>query len=291
MKRVTQEQMEDMQQQNLMEEDRIEQVLSTLTEWSDTLLDQAPVMMHSINREGQLVKVNNRWLTTLGYDQDEVLGQKSVDFLTDESRLVAVQDILPLFWQAGSARSIGFQFLRKNGRVLNVLLDAEAFPDANGVLSTGLATLRTRRFRTQWQRASTTLRNLRDITQIQHQLEGLLSANDLEFRNRDTGALESLSRGGWLERAPGTQPEPVDLVHEVLESVPTMSHHREGPVEEAINVLVEASRDIAANLRALVAVHQDWREAILEQHTELLLVIKSIDKTLAQLADAVSAQD
>ena len=291
MKRVTQEQMGDMQQENLAERNQIEQTLRAVTEYSDTLFDRAPVMMHSINRNGELVKVNRRWLTTLGYNQDEVLGQKAVDFLTDESRLVAIRDILPLFWQARSDRSIGFQFLRKNGRVLNILMDAEAVPGPNGELSTGLATLRTRRSLTQWLQASTTLRNIRDITQIQHQLEILLSANGPEFRNRDTGALEPLGHRGWLERATGTQPEPVDMVHEVLESVPTMSHSREGQTEEALNVLVEASRDVAANLRALVREQEDWREGISEQHSELLLVIKSIDKTLAQLADAVSAQD
>lgn len=68
-----------------------------------------------------------------------------------------------------------------------------------------------------------------------------------------------------------------------------MTQGQESRTEDAPNVLVEASRDVAANLRTLVRVHEDWLEAILEQHTELLLVIKNIDKTLGQLTDAVSA--
>ena len=248
--------MEDMLQQNLIEEDRIEQVLSTVTEWSDTLFDQAPVMMHSINREGELVRVNRRWLTTLGYHQDEVLGQKTLDFLTDESRFVAVRDTLPLFWQAGSARSVGYQFLRKNGRVLNVLLDADTILGAQGEFYTSAA-LRARGSRTQWQQASTALRHLRDINQLHSQLASLLSANSSEIGNGDPGALEPLKHGVRLERATRTLPELVEVADQVLESVSPKFRLQEGLTEEAPDVLIEASRDVAANLRTLVRVHED----------------------------------
>ena len=162
-----------MQQEETPELERIEQALSAITEASELLFEGAPVMMHSINQEGELVKVNSLWLATLGYDKDEVIGQKSVDFLTDESRLVAIQDTLPLFWQAGSDRSIGYGFLRKDGRVLNLLMDAETVPGPEGALS-GLATLRTPDSFNQWQQGSTTLRRLRTLYRLQRQLENLL---------------------------------------------------------------------------------------------------------------------
>ena len=63
------------------------------------------------------------------------------------------------------------------------------------------------------------------------------------------------------------------------------------PANESFSLLVEASRDIAANLRGLVNAHQGWQEAILEQQSELLAVVRNMDKTLAELADAATAYE
>ena len=64
----------------------------------DTLFENAPVMLHSIDEGGKLLKVNRSWTETLGYEKDEVLGHKSTEFLADESRQRATKDTLPLFW-------------------------------------------------------------------------------------------------------------------------------------------------------------------------------------------------
>ena len=45
------------------------------------IFESAPVMMHSIDRDGRIVAVNREWLKRLGYERDEVLGRKSIDFL------------------------------------------------------------------------------------------------------------------------------------------------------------------------------------------------------------------
>ena len=54
-------------------------------------------MMHAVDRDFQIVKVNRRWLQTLGYEKDEVLGWRVTDFLTEESGMRVVKDVLPLF--------------------------------------------------------------------------------------------------------------------------------------------------------------------------------------------------
>ena len=74
-----------MSQGNILERERIKRAIIMITECYDILLDQAPVMLHSIGQDGYLVEVNRLWLTTLGYEEAEVLGRKSVEFLTDES--------------------------------------------------------------------------------------------------------------------------------------------------------------------------------------------------------------
>ena len=118
-----------------------EEASRVLTKQIDSLFNKAPVMMHSIDADGRIIKVNRRWLRRMGYRKNEVIGQRSIDFLDEESRRRAMEDTLPLFWRAGSARSVGYRFVRKSGRVLDALLDAEAFPIA-GATSCTLATIR-----------------------------------------------------------------------------------------------------------------------------------------------------
>ena len=81
-----------------------EKALTEVKESFNALFENAPVMMHSTCPDGRLLRVNRRWLQTLGYDWEDVQGRKSTDFLTEESRLWASQDALPLFLRVGSAR-------------------------------------------------------------------------------------------------------------------------------------------------------------------------------------------
>lgn len=46
---------------------------------------QIPAMMHSIDAEGRIVTVSQKWLDVLGYSEEEVLGRRSTEFMTEES--------------------------------------------------------------------------------------------------------------------------------------------------------------------------------------------------------------
>jgi PAS domain S-box-containing protein len=78
------------------------------------------------------VNVNRRWLEKLGYQKDQVLGRKPLDFLTPLSREMAINDTLPTFWSTGRAESVGYQFVKKDGKVMDLLLDAELRPNTFG---------------------------------------------------------------------------------------------------------------------------------------------------------------
>ncbi|MBU0763871.1 MAG: PAS domain-containing sensor histidine kinase, partial [Bacteroidetes bacterium] len=86
--------------------------------------DSLPVMVHSIDNNGALINVNNRWLKGLGYERSEVIGKKSIDFLTKESREYAEKIVLPDFFNKGYCSDIYLQMVRKDGGVLDVLLSA-----------------------------------------------------------------------------------------------------------------------------------------------------------------------
>ena len=152
-----------------------ENALVLAQESFDLIFEDAPVMMHSIDGEGKLLRVNRRWVETLGYDSDEIQGHKSVDFLTDESQLRAEEDTLPLLWRAGAARSVGLQFVKKDGEPLDISLDAEVSYTPSG-RTFALGALRDRLDTAQWRQASATIRALKELADLQLELEAALSS-------------------------------------------------------------------------------------------------------------------
>ena len=215
-------------------------------------------MMHAVDKDFRIVKVNRCWLETLGYKKNKVLGRSVTDFLTEESSMRAVKDVLPLFQQAGSDRSIGMQFVRKDRKVLDILLDADVSPAATcGCFA--YATLRDSHSIDQSEEASKILRALKDIITVMHTLERVNVAHE-----GDDPATVSLAVG----QSPG----------QVQAGVPG----------EAAGAFLELAQDISANLRGLLHVHEEWLSESAEQQRELVLVARSLNKTLAELADTVA---
>lgn len=96
------------------------------------LYNETPVLLHSIDRNGVLVDVNDYWLKTMGYERHKVIGRKVTDFYTPESRKYAEEVVQPAFFQEGSVRDVAYRFVRKNGELIDVLLSATAERDDEG---------------------------------------------------------------------------------------------------------------------------------------------------------------
>jgi len=103
--------------------------------------ERTPVMLHTIDRNGRLIAVSGFWLEHLGYRKEEVLGRRSVDFLTEESRRDALRYRLPEFFRSGRVKEVPFQVVKANGEVIDVLLSAVAEFDNEGKLARGLAVM------------------------------------------------------------------------------------------------------------------------------------------------------
>lgn len=105
------------------------------------LYEATPALLHSIDSEGRIVDVSDAWLAHLGYERAEVLGRKSSDFLTPASQKHAREEVLPAFFRAGRCEDIEYQFIRKDGRVVDMLLSATLERHADGRPSRSLAVL------------------------------------------------------------------------------------------------------------------------------------------------------
>ena len=112
-----------------------------LEQRSTRLPSDAPVMFHSVDRDGRLVDVSEQWLQVLEYRRDEVIGRKSTDFLTEESQRFAKEVVLPHYFLTGFCTNVPYQIVTKSGKILDILLSATARRDAAGEILHSLAVL------------------------------------------------------------------------------------------------------------------------------------------------------
>jgi PAS domain S-box-containing protein len=120
---------------------RVEAALRHGAEKYRFLYNQTPVMMHSIDQHGRIISVSDFWLDTLGYEQSEVIGRCSVEFLTPESARYAREVVLPEYFKKGVCKDIPYQFIKKSGERMDVLLSAIAERDEEGKIIRSLAVL------------------------------------------------------------------------------------------------------------------------------------------------------
>ena len=116
-----------------------EEALRNSEERYRSIYNKTPVMLHSINPEGQLIRVSDYWQETLGYTRDEVIGRRMTDFLTEASRDYAQSAGFP--FQQGHVKNIEYEFVKKNGEVIHVLLSAIASRNEVGEIESSLAVL------------------------------------------------------------------------------------------------------------------------------------------------------
>lgn len=106
-----------------------------------SLLQSIPAMLHSIDDAGVIIDISQRWLEILGYSRSEVIGRKSTDFLTEESRSYAIENVLPEFFRTGRCMDIPYQIVARDGRILDVLLSATSERDENGQITKSIAVM------------------------------------------------------------------------------------------------------------------------------------------------------
>jgi len=88
------------------------------------LYHHTPAMLHSIDMKGYLVSVSDYWAEMMGYEKNEVVGKRLTDFFTAASRMHAEQHVFPQFFKTGYCKDVPYQFVKKNGEIIDVLLSA-----------------------------------------------------------------------------------------------------------------------------------------------------------------------
>ncbi len=105
------------------------------------LYEHTPALLYSVDAEGRLLSVTRHWLDMMGYAKDDVLGKRSVDFMTEASRRQIAEEALPVFREQGTITDAPCQMVKKNGDVFDVLLSATSEHDRKGKVVRSLAVL------------------------------------------------------------------------------------------------------------------------------------------------------
>lgn len=98
----------------------------------DDLYNHAPCGYHSLDERGIIQKINDTELAWLGYDREELVGQRKItEFLTPSSVDTFKQNF-PKIRTGEVIRELPLELIRKNGSAFPVLLSASAVLDEAG---------------------------------------------------------------------------------------------------------------------------------------------------------------
>ncbi|SLM30469.1 Two-component hybrid sensor and response regulator histidine kinase [Desulfamplus magnetovallimortis] len=100
---------------------------------------KTPVMLHSIDRDGCIIRVSDYWLEKMGYSRDEVIGRKLTDFYSVASKKYAEEVVFPVFFQTGFCEDVPYTYIAKNGRHIEIMLSCYGVRDDSGRVIRSLA--------------------------------------------------------------------------------------------------------------------------------------------------------
>jgi PAS domain S-box-containing protein len=212
--------------------------------------ENVPMMMHSIDRDGRIVTVNRKWLEVMGYHQEEVVGRKVESVMTPESR-ATLRSVLPGFWSQGRISNLPYQYVKKDGSVIDVLLDSVAMDDP------------------EWGKVSLSV--IRDVTETKH-AEQALRESEARYR----ALFENMREGVSIFKAEGEAEDFVFLdYNRSAERID--GAHREDVIGKSVVSVFPGLKDFG-----LFDVFQRvWRTGQPESHG----VKKYVDKQLERWRD------
>jgi PAS domain S-box-containing protein len=146
--------------QDITEHKYTEQILLESEERFRRLYTETPAIMHSIDHKARITSVSRAWLEKFGYEEHEVLGRHSYDFLTPKARAFVMNEAMPSLFSSGRREQVPLQFVKKTGEIVDVLLTAFVEWDSSGGVARAMAFLQdiTDQLRAEAARASSEAR-------------------------------------------------------------------------------------------------------------------------------------
>jgi len=126
---------------DITERKKAEEAIRRYSEEVSDLYMNAPCGYHSLDEDGDFLRVNDTELRMLGYGRAELVGRMNIkDLLTPESQQIFATHF-PLFKEQGEIPNLELEFCRKDGSVLPVLLSATIVQDDHGAFVMSRSTI------------------------------------------------------------------------------------------------------------------------------------------------------
>ena len=96
------------------------------------LFRKSPVMATSIGEDGTFQDVNDAFLERLGYEREELLGRRPLDFVTLESRRRIEEEFAPALRRTGRLENKPIGIVSRSGEVVNCMTSSLVEYDPEG---------------------------------------------------------------------------------------------------------------------------------------------------------------
>ncbi|MBD2517008.1 PAS domain S-box protein [Nostoc sp. FACHB-973] len=116
---------------DISEGKQVEAALQHYVHEVEDLYNNAPCGYHSLDGDGNFIRINDTELNWLGYTRDEMFHKKFLDIITSESKQV-FQENFPKFKQQGWVNNLEFEIVSKDGAIRWISLNATAIKDELG---------------------------------------------------------------------------------------------------------------------------------------------------------------
>jgi PAS domain S-box-containing protein len=95
------------------------------------LYRDTPAMLHTVDSDGRIVHVNERWLAKMGYRREEVVGRYVTDFMPRAAQSLDHETVVDLIAQ-GELDNAPRSYVTKGGDILEALVSARPERDKTG---------------------------------------------------------------------------------------------------------------------------------------------------------------
>lgn len=100
---------------------------------------KTPVMLHSIDLFGNIIRVSDHWVDAMGYARKEVIGRPLTSFFDEKSKTYAENVVFPRFFKTGFCKDVPYTYVKKNGETIDILLSCTGVRNEKGDMIRSLA--------------------------------------------------------------------------------------------------------------------------------------------------------
>lgn len=112
----------------------------TVTDDYQWLFRKAPGMATSIGEDGRYLDVNDAFLKRLGYRREDMIGQRPVRYVTEESAERIQHEFLPILRRTGKLENKPISFVAHDGEIVNCMTSSIVEHDPDGAVLHTIAT-------------------------------------------------------------------------------------------------------------------------------------------------------